>query len=161
MAAPTHTAITTKASIGGVHIPRGFSSVFVFNRLPTAVFYTQSIKPGKTMGVKISQSTMLNLTVKTNLPGKLIEHDDVTVTATYDPTLKSQIISTLMQQNGSCTQYWPDGTYEDFYGFMYEADWAELKIDELPLVTFKIAYSNWDPANNIEVAPVLVNVTGT
>jgi hypothetical protein len=162
MAAPTHTAALTQVAIGGIPLPRGFSSLLIFNRLPTARFYCQKIKPSKIDGgAPIQQSTMLNLTVHTFLPQALIKHDDETVTATYDPTLKSQILASLVNQNGSVTHFDSDGSYEDFYGFMYEMDFGELEIGTLPLCTFKVCKSNWDSVNHLEVAPVYTNVSGT
>lgn len=163
MAAPTHTAIpASEAAIGGIKLPNGMKSIVVFARLPLCRFYTMKLKQGKIDGGDpINQSTMLNTAVQTKAFRFLREEGDSQATAAYDPYFREQIRNDLINKNGSVTEYLPEGSYEDYYGGLKDADFAELAEGELPTVTLTIVKTNYDPVNRVEVAPVFVSVSGT
>lgn len=164
MAAPTHTAIPAdEAAVGGIKLPNGVRSVLVFNRLATCRFYTTELKPGKIDGGdKIDTTTMLTSpAVRTAAPRFFREEGDSTVIAAYDPYMREQIRNDLINKPGSVTEYWSDGTYEDYYGYLKDADFSSNKEGEMPTVTLTVCKTNFDPVNKVVVAPVMVAVSGT
>lgn len=163
MAAPTHTAIpASEAAIGGIKLPNGMRSVLVFARVPLCRFYSMKVKPGKIDGGDaIDQSTMLNTAVRTKAPRFLREEGDSQVTAAFDPYFRTQIRDSLINAPGSVTEYYSDGSYEDYYGYLKDADFSELAEGELPTVTLTVVKTNFDPVNRVEVAPVFTSVSGT
>ena len=160
MSAPTHTARGTPA---GIALKEGFSVEMVFSLLSTVSLWAKSVKPLTIKGGDpIDTTTQKNTTVKTRRPRVLHDYGpSTTFKFTYDPNCRSQIESSLICREGSITQYFPDESYEDFYGFLNEVDFDELSEGELPTGTATVVCSNWDPVANVEVKPVYVNVAGT
>ena len=164
MAAPAHTLLSAY-SPAGIKMPNGFSSVIVFARLPTASFWVTiegGYKPGGLDGGEpVLQSDMLNIGVHTKRPRVLVMHGDTVVTAAYDPNLRKQMEDSLLNAEGSITEYMSDGSYLDYYGYLQKAEFGELKEGQLPLVTLTVVKTNWDPVGRVLVKPVFFNVTGT
>lgn len=159
MAAPAHTAITAPT---GIKLPNGFKGILIFARLPTACFWVKGMKSGAIDGGEaILQSTMHNTLYHTKAPRALRMEGDTVLTCAYDAHFREQIRNTLVNQPGSITEYFPDNSYEDYYGYLQNAEFSEFKDGEFPEVTITVVKTNYDPVNRVEVGPVFTSVTGT
>jgi len=160
MSAPTH---TSRGTPSGIALKEGFSVEVTFALRPNVSMWCKSMKPLSIKGGEpIDTTTQKNTSVKTRRPRVLHDYGPtMTVKFTYDPNVRSEIEDYLINREGSITQWWPDQSYEDFYGFLNEVDFDEMSEGELPTGTATIVCSNWDPVANVEVKPVYVNVSGT
>lgn len=158
MAAPTHTAIGTPA---GIMLRDGFKGILVFARRPNIQLKIITAKPpGWDNGDSINQTTM-HSTIETSAPQAINKVTNPSGTAAYDPKALADIRTYLIGQEGSCTYWWPDGSYMDFYGYLKKADPSELKKGERPELAWECEVTNWDPVAHTEQEPVITEVAGT
>lgn len=160
MANPTN---TTRQSPGPNYIMlhEGYRALITFARNPRVRFEEKSLKPmGRGIGEPIDTRTQHRDRYVTKRPPSLIELKPLTVTAGYDPAV-AEDIDELLGQEGAITYQYPDGTDEDFWGYLQDWDPAELSDGTLPECTLTIIPTAWDPNNNVEAGPVMADVTGT
>lgn len=165
MAAPTNTPVTSNVP-AGIPLKEGaLKCVVVFNRLPTFSVWALTVKPGGfDNGTPIRTSTQLNTSFHTKRGQELNDSMETTLTGTYDPNaIASAQVQVLLGRKGegSISQYWPDGSGKDFYGYVGKIDFGVLEIGKLPEITLTVVETDWDPVNNLEVGPVYTNVSGT
>lgn len=158
MASPTATTRTTPT---GKILEDGFSTKIAFSRVPGVNFWEKSVKPpGVDGGEKIDITSMHNTLEKTFAARRLVQPIDPTVKAFYDPGVLSQIYQ-LVNQPGSVTFRFSDGTTWTRWGYLQSFDPDELTEGEAPMASIKIAITNYDPTNDVEASYVLTDVTGT
>lgn len=160
MAAP---ATTVRGTPIGIKLKDGFSSKIAFNFLPNASFWEKKIKPpGVDGGDAIPQSTMLNTAWRTFASRSLKTLQPITVTAAYDPQLFTPAQrDSIVNNEGSITVYWADGSRVDFYGYCNKIEPGDEEEGAQPEVTLTITPTNYDPVNHVEVGPVYTEVLGT
>lgn len=167
MAAPANTARTAPA---GRHLYDGFSTLIAFSRDANASFWERSITPPKIEGGDpIEITTMHNVTWRTKWPRKLKDLEPYSVTAAYDPILYSvaDARENLINQPGSVTIQFPDGSDLDHWGYLQSIEPAELQEGEFPMVTLVIVPTQVDPGTAspnvppVEAVPVFTTVAGT
>lgn len=158
MAAPAH---TTRTIPTGYPLKEGFRIYYAFAKNATVQIWEQVGKPlGYDGGEAIDTTTQWNTAYHTMRPQYLKKHDPITFTGPYDPDIHSALPS-LINNEGSLTIYYPDGSYHDLYAFLQKVEFSDNKIGEMPTATFTIIVTNWDPVNNVEVDPVFTAATGT
>lgn len=159
MAAPTHTA---KTAPSGKMLEEGFPCSLMFARFPNIALWPKGFTPpGADGGDAIDITTQVNVRVKTKAARTLYMSPDLKLTVAFDPKTLYQCTNSMINQEGSCTFYWPDGSYLDFYGYLQKFEPKELKEGEHPEADVTVVMTNWDPVNKIEVEPVFTEVTGT
>ena len=156
-------ANTARGAPSGIALKEGFSVEMTFALLPTASLWCKTMKPLPiTNNDSIDTTTQKNTAVKTRRPRVLNDTGpETTFKATYDPNLRSQIRSTLVGKEGSITQWFPDNSSEDFFGYLKTADFEEMAEGELPIVNITVVCTNWDPVGRVEAGPVYTDVAGT
>lgn len=158
MAAPS---TTTRGTPTGTYLKEGHPSKIAFARNANVSFWEESSKPpGFDGGAPIKTTTFFNLHVHTKAARTLYEYHDGDFTAIYNPKVMTEITS-LINQEGSITQYFSDGSKVDFYGYLQKVDFMEMKEGEAPKLKGTIVVTNWDPVNDVEVLPVYTDVSGT
>lgn len=163
MAAPATTARLNPSSAptNGIAFEDGYQALLAFNINPSVKIWEKTVKPpGMDGGDAIETSTMHNTTWRTFAPRSLKTLTEMTIKGAYDPDVKNDILL-LINVRGSITLTYPDGSTEDFYGYLRVADFDELVEGTHPEGTFTIQPTNWDPVNRVEAAPVLTEVAGT
>ena len=132
MAAPSTTARVTPS---GVKLTDGYRSTMAFARAPNIGFWEMTVKPpGMDGGDKIDTTTMLNDQWRTSDARALVTLTDSTIRVAYDPNMYNDIREKLLNQPGSVTVHFPDGSTLDFYGFLGKFEPSELKEGEMPQV---------------------------
>jgi hypothetical protein len=159
MAAPATTARGTPA---GIKLKEGQGNSIAFSRRPTVSFWEVTIKPsGIDGGDGVEQTTQLNVAWHTMAPRILKTLTPCTVNAAYDPNVYNDILTYLVNQEGSVTIRFTDGSTLDFFGYLQKFEPEDLKEGEQPRASITIVPTNFDPANRVEAAPVLTSVSGT
>ena len=158
MAAP---ATTTRTTPTGKYLEDGFSTKIAFSRDPAIKFWEKTVTPpGIDGGDSIEQTTMHNTLWRTFAPRQLQTLTEMTTTAAYDPVVYTDI-QELINQEGSITVRFPDGSTLDFFGYLKMFQPNEVSEGEQPDAEVTIVPTNWDPINDVEAAPVLTSVAGT
>lgn len=158
MAAPT---VTVRQTPSGSFLEDGFSSKITFARDPDVSLWEKTVKPpGVDGGDAIELQTMHSLVWREKGARQLKTMTDNTFTAAYDPKVKTQLVE-LINQPGSITVLYPDGSTESYFGFLKSADFSDLKEGEFPEATCTIVPTNRDPVNRVEAGPVIAEVAGT
>jgi len=139
----------------------GFSSKISFERDRDVSFWEKSMKPpGADGGDAIEQTTMHNLVYRTMASRALITLTESTGKCAYDPAVYSQIIA-LINQEGTITQIFSDGSTLAYFGFLKSFEPDELQEGVQPEASFTIVPTNRDPITKAEAGPVLTSVSGT
>lgn len=159
MAAPTTTARATPA---GIKMDDGFSTVIAFSRDVDVSFWEKTVTPpGIDGGDAIETTTMHNDIWRTMAPRRLKTLTDASITVAYDPAVFTQILDNLINQEGSITIHFPDGSTLDFYGYLKTFEPGENTEGEQPEATITIVPTNQDPTTGSEEPPILTSVAGT
>lgn len=159
MAAP---ATTVRGTPAGIKLKEGQGITIAFSRRATVSFWEVTIKPpGIDGGDAVEQTTQLNTTWHTTAPRVLKTLTEATVNAAYDPNVYNDILTYLINQEGSVTVKFEDGSTLDFYGYLRTFEPEEHKEGEQPRASIAITPTNFDNVNKVEAAPVLTSVTGT
>jgi len=159
MANPTTTALSTPS---GIALHDGFSCAIAFERDPDVSLWEKSVKPpGLDGGDPIETTTMRNTAWRTMRSRSLKTLTPVTLTVAYDPNVANNIDNNLINQEGSITIHYPDGSTYDFFGYLQLFDPSDLTEGEQPEASVTIQPTNWDPDNDVEAGPVLTEVSGT
>ena len=159
MAAPVTTVRSTPS---GVMLADGFSTVIAFARDVDVSFWEKTVGGGGLDGADaIDITTMHNLAWRTRRARQLIDLTPVNSTVGYDPNVHNNIRDNLLNQEGSITINFPDGSTLDFFGFLKTFERSDLSEGESPEATIEIIPTNYDPVNNVEADPVLTSVSGT
>jgi len=159
MAAP---ATTTRTTPAGKLLEDGYQALIAFERDPDVSFWEKSVgSPSLDGGDPIDITTQHSSTWRTMSPRSLITSGEFTVTAAYDPDVHNNIVNNLLNQRGSVTITYPDGSTLDFYGFLRVFEPQPMVEGTQPEANITITPTNYDPVNDVEEAPVLTSVAGT
>ncbi len=163
MAAPSTTARLNPSSTptNGIAFEDGYQTLIAFAANPSVKIWEKSVKPpGMDGGDAIETTTMHNTTWRTMAPRSLKTLTESTFKGAYDPDVYNDILA-LVNISGGITVTYPDGSTLDFWGYLrtFEAD--EMVEGTHPEATCAITPTNWDPANRVEAAPVMTEVSGT
>lgn len=149
MGIPATTARTTPA---GSHLKNGHPTLIAFAADPDVSFWEKTVQPpGLDGGDPIDQTTMHNDTYRTMAPRSLITMTEFQVVAAYDPAVIDQILA-LINVEGAITVHHPDGSTEDFFGFLRQFERSEHTEGEQPEATITIVPTNVDPSDDSEAA---------
>lgn len=160
MAAP---ATTTRGTPAGKRLVNSHQSLLAFARLPTFSVWEKEVNsPALDGGEPIDITSQHELLVRIREFRDLYDLLPFTIKCFCDPNAFKQAKNSLINQNGSITRRYPDGSTLDFFGALtkYEEDPAP-EDGQAVMVTLTITPSNYDPANRVEAEPVLTEVSGT
>ena|SRR3990167_6256429 len=153
---------TVRTAPPGVYLKDGFPTKVAFNRLPAALFWEMEVQPpGVEGGDPINTSTMHNTSWRTMQAKALKTLTPFTVVCAYDPKFYDQVVNTLVNDDGSITCRFADGSTLDFFGFLQNFTPQSAKEGEMPTANLTIVPTNFDSVNRVEAGPVLTEVTGT
>ena len=160
MAAPTLTARTTPT---GYQIPDGYRTTIACAAAPAFQIWEQTVKPGGLeAGEPINNTTMFNTRHRTKRAPKLMDYTPITGKGAYDPDiLNNNQAEDLIGFETSFTIHYSTGDTRTFWGYYAKLDFDEMKEKELPMVTYEIVETDWDPVENIEAGPVYAAAAGT
>lgn len=159
MANPVTTARQTPA---GIMLDDGYSTKIAFARQPNISLWEKTVgAPGMDGGDPIDTTTMHNVTWRVMRARSLKTLTEFTFTAAYDPNVYNTILNTLINQEGSITVHFPDGSTLDFFGYLKMFEAPEHTEGEHPEATVTVVPTNYDPVANVEAGPVLTSVSGT
>ncbi len=155
MAAPATTARSTPL---GIPLGDGYSTKIAFAADADVSFWEKTVgPPGLDGGDAIETTTMHNSTYRTFGARSLITLSESSTTVAYDPDLYDEAIA-LINVEGAITVHFPDGSTLDFFGFLRTFEPGDNEEGTQPEATLTIQPTNWDPANNVEAAPVMTEV---
>lgn len=159
MTAPVTTA---RVAPTGLYLIDGHSTKIAFARDSDISFWEKSPQPpGMDGGDPIDVTTMHNTTWRTMRPRSLTTLTELSITAAYDPVCYTDILNNLLNQEGSITVTFSDGSTLDFFGYLKTFEPNEVEEGEQPEASITIQPTNWDPVAGSEEAPVMTSVTGT
>jgi hypothetical protein len=140
----------------------GFSTKIAFERDPDIEFWEKTVKPpGLDGGDEVDTTTMHNVTFRTRSPRRLKTMTNMSTTVAYDPTVYTSILNNLINQEGSVTVHFSDGSKIAFYGYLKTFEPQECSEGAQPEANIEIVPTNQDPVTGAEQAPVVTSVTGT
>lgn len=159
MAAPATTARTEPT---GIKLENGYKTTIAFSNDPDVNFWEKTVQPpGWDGGDAIDTTTMHNDNLRTMAARALATLTESSLTVAYDPVVYNNIYDNLLNNNGSITVHFPDGSTLDFYGYLRTFEPQEMEEGAQPEANITIQPTNLDPANNVEEAPVMTEVAGT
>lgn len=163
MAAPSNTVrVAPGPAASARRLTDGHSSKIAFARDTDVKFWEVSgSPPGIEGGDAIDITTMHNTVWITKAPQELKTLTASTWKVAYDPTVYDEIIDNLLNQEGSITYEFPDGSDLDFFGFLRSFIPDEHQRGVMPTATIVIEPTNYDPVNRVEASPVMTEVAGT
>lgn len=158
---------TTRQTPAGIRLPTGFSTKLAFNRDADASFW-ESLEggvgiPGVDGGDPIDISTMHQVAWRVMTARVLKTLTPFTVVAGFDPKIYgvSDMRENLVNQNGSVTSHFPDGSKLDYFAFLRGWDSPSNSESNMPVITLNVVPTNYDNVTRTEASPVLTEVTGT
>jgi len=155
---PPHTVRGVPA---GIHLEDGFSSKFAFAVNPTVSLWEIETKPpGVDGGDAIDITTHHNVALRTRAPRQLKSLTETTHKCAYDPQVITQLLS-IVNKPGGITQYFPDGSSEDYFGYVRLVEFDPLVEGTFPTATVTVTPTNRDPVTRQEALPVVTAVLGT
>lgn len=158
MAAPTP---TTRGTPAGIKMKDGYQCLITISGNTTVSFWEKTVTPpGVDGGDAIDQTTMHNVDWRTFASRSLMTLTEAKTKAAYDPNLYTQLL-TLINVEGTITVTFMDGSTLAFYGYLRNAQPAEVSEGTQPEIDITIQPTNFDPTNKVEAAPVLTSVAGT
>ena len=159
MAAPDS---TERGSPGGKPIETGYQFLIAFALDSDVEFWEKSVQPPSLDGGDmINISTQHNTEYRTFVTRSLVTVGNVALVVSYDPLCYTSIRS-LINTNGSITIHFPDGSTLDFYGSLLTFEPQPCSEDGgQPEANITIGVTNWDSTNDLEVGPVMTEVSGT
>jgi len=158
MAAPTADA---RGTPGGLKLRNGYQSLVTFEDNPTVKLFEKSVQPpGLEGGEPIPQTTMHNVTWHTQDSQDLITLTPITFTCAYDPAVYDQVLL-LVNNVQVITITFSDGSTVAIYGWLKSFTPNEMSPGVQPDAVCVIVPSNFDPADQSEQGPVVVEVAGT
>lgn len=110
--------------------------------------------PGVDGGGAIDITTMDNTTWRTKAAKSLADITDGSFTAAYDPVVYSDIVTNLINKNGSITVNFSDGSNVVFKGYLNTFTPNEVSEGERPTAACTIVITNVDETDGSETAPV-------
>ena len=164
MAAPE---ATVRGTPGGKKLQDGFSTLITLALDATIEFWEKSgPPPGIEGGDPIDQTTMHNEVWKTWQPRALKTLEPFTVTVAYDPICyggdaADESVLEAINRNDTITVTFPDGTTLAFFGYLQNFLPQDHVEGEQPEAQVTLVPTNYDPVNDVEAGPVMVNITGT
>lgn len=158
MASPTTTA---RVAPTGIRLTDGFKCVVAFARDSNINLWEIEVTPPGLDGRdKIDTSTMHNVTWKTFAPRALIESTDSQIRCAYDPSVLTEILN-LINEPGSITYHYPDGSTVDVWGYLRSFEPDGLVEGTMPTANVVVVVTNQDPSNGSLAGPVVTSVAGT
>lgn len=158
MAAPTPTARVTP---DGIELKDGYQTLITIAVDSNINFWEKTVKPpGFDGGDKIDITTMHNTLYRTFIPRALLTLTEVTTTALYDPILYDEAIAACNVAT-TITVRFTDLSTIAFFGYLRLFDPQDVEEGSPPECQITIEPTNYDPANNVEEAPVMTLVAGT
>lgn len=153
---------TTRQTPAGIKLDDGFSTKIAFERDPDVSFWEKTVQPpGYDGGDEIDTTTMHNVTYRTMSARRLKTLTEATVTVAYDPAVYTQILNNLLNQEGSVTVHFSDGSKLSFFGYLKTFEPQECTEGEQPEAEITIVPTNADPVTGAETAPTVTSVAGT
>lgn len=158
MAAP---AVTALVSPTGIKLKDGYSSRMAFAADPNVNIWIKSLKPpGVDGGDAIDNTTMHNDDWRIMRARSLKTLTESTGKGGYDPVVYNELVA-LVNVEGAITEHFPDGSTLSYYGYLKNAEFDELVEGTMPELAFTVVPTNYDPVNDVEAGPLMVEVAGT
>lgn len=161
MAAPSATA---RGTPGGIQLQDGYQTLITLALDDTIEFWEKSgPPPGMEGGDPIEETTMHNIAWRTFRPRALKTLEPFTVTAAYDPVVydASNSVETAINREDTITVTFPDSSTLAFYGYLQNFIPQDHTEGEQPEAQLTFVPTNYDPTNDIEAGPVMVEAAGT
>lgn len=144
---------TTRQTPSGTMLDDGYQSKWTFAADPDVSLWEKTIKgPGQDGRDPIDTTTMWNETTVSKAARQLIDITDAKLVCAYDPKVWDQLLL-LLNVNNLMTQWLPDGSKIDMWGFLRTAEPSELQEGEQPTIECNITITNRN-ASNVETPPV-------
>jgi hypothetical protein len=152
---------TPRVDPSGIKLKDGYSTLITFARDTDVGLWEKTVTPpGLDGGDSIEQTTMHNDDWRTFAPRSLVTLTEMSFVAAYDPNVYTSVLA-LVNVEDTITVTFPDGSTLAFYGYLKMFEPSELTEGEQPEATVTIVPTNWDPAGDVEAAPVMTSVAGT
>lgn len=158
MAAPSVTARTVPT---GYKLPEGFKIAIAYSLRPALNIWEVEGGPAGMQSQKIDTSTQHNTKWHTFWLSALIEAQDVSGTAGYDPDAMDDLIFLCGAQAGSWTVHMPQNTKYAYWGGCLSFNFPSLRAGQFPMLNYTNVVTNWDPVNRIEAGPAVTQAVGT
>lgn len=133
---------TARSTPGGTKLLDGFPTKIAFAADPDVSFWEKTVTPpGRDGGDAIDTTDMFNILYRTKAARSLVDITNGSSTVAYDPAVGAQI-DALVNVTGWITIHYPDGSTEDFVGFLKSFIPNEIQEGEQPTAQIEIIVSN-------------------
>lgn len=151
MAAPTVTARSTPSL---KRMLDGYRTTIANSLVPAVAFWEREVTPpGADGGEMIDTTTMFNNKWRQMAARSLVTLTPVKVTAGYNDSLTTSIVSNLLGKPCSWTVHFPSGSTLSFFGVLRIFTPAALVEGTFPTAEIEIAPTNTDPSDGSEAGP--------
>lgn len=158
MANPVNTA---RGVPSGPRLQDGFRTYIASSLNPTAAFWEVDVKPPGMDGKEpIDTTTMHNVKWRSMAPRQLITLTPSSGKAAYDPVIYTDLLS-ILNIPCSWTVTFPNGDLLSFFGWLQKFETESLEEGKMPMATYEITPSNYDPVNQLDVGPLFTPASGT
>lgn len=152
---------TARVAPTGKRLLDGYKCVVAFARDSNVNLWEMEVQPaGLDGGDKIDTTTMHNARWRTAAARSLITSTDGSFKCAYDPAVATEILN-LLNEPGSITYHYPDGSTMDVWGYLKSFEPDALVEGSMPSATVSICHTNTDPSDHSEAGPVITSVAGT
>lgn len=158
MAAPSNTSRTVPT---GYKLPEGFKTTLAFSLRPAINIWEVDVGPAGLTATAINTTTQHNTKYDTKWVSALVESNDISGTAGYDPDSMDDLMFLVGAQSGSFTVHMPQGTKYAYWGAALSFQFPSLKSRQFPMVNYNLCVTNWDPVNKVEAGPSVTQSAGT
>lgn len=158
MAAP---AVTPRTVPTGYKLPEGFKVTVAFSLRPAINIWEVEAGPVGMKATKIDTTTQHNIKWHTFWLSALVEPNDVSGTAGYDPDAMDDLIFLCGAQAGSFTINMPQNTKYAYWGGVLEFNFPTLKVGQFPMLGYTLVHTAWDPVLRVEAGPAVTQAAGT
>lgn len=158
MAAP---AATTRVQPTGKKLENGKTCKVTFSLDTNLNVWEIAVTPvGWDGGEPINISDQWNTRYQTKAFRALIEGTDGQFTFHYDPVCRNELVA-MINIPQTITFLYPDGSTDAYYGAIRSVSFDAMEDGTDPKGTLTFTPSQYDTTNDVEAAPVLVEVAGT
>lgn len=154
-------AVIARTLPTGYKLPEGFKTTIAFSLKPGLNMWEVDVPLPGAEATVIDTTTQLNTKWRTKWLSALVDSNEVSGSAGYDPSFYDDYVFLTGAQSGSWTAHTPTNATINCFGGLKSFVPQPVKFATFPLLNFTLVNTNWDPVNKVEQGIYVVPSAGT